>query len=234
MRPVVIFCFSPGDDPGHFAEWLDAAARPSRVVALHRGEPVPEDPRAFAGIGMMGGPMSVNDDLRWVAPMERLLRRAVDARVPVIGHCLGGQLLAKSLGAQVTRAARPEIGWIDVATCDAQADEWFGGRTGFTTFEWHYEGFALPEGATRVLTSAFHANQAYVVDGRHVGLQGHLEMTRAIARHWVRVSGDELPVQSSAAMQCAADILRDLDLRVASLNAVADSVYARWARGLAD
>jgi GMP synthase-like glutamine amidotransferase len=233
MRPVAIFRFSPGDEPGRFADWLDAAGRPWRLIALHAGEPVPDDARAFAGIGMMGGPMSVNDALPWVAPMEALLRDAVTAGVPVIGHCLGGQLLAKALGASVRRVAQPEIGWIDVQACAPAAGDWFGGRERFTTFEWHYEGFELPPGATRVLTNTFNANQAYVVDGRHIGIQGHVEMTRAIARHWVANSSDELPAESTPATQSAHDILRDLDARVEALNAVADDVYARWARGLA-
>lgn len=235
MRPVAIFRFSRGDEPGHFARWLDAHGRPWRLYALHDGDAVPVEPEAFAGIGMMGGPMSVNDALPWNAPMQSLLRRAVAARVPVIGHCLGGQLLAKALGACVDRAQTTEIGWIDVeATDDAAAQEWFGGQRRFTTFEWHYEAFALPPGARRVLTNAFNENQAYVIDGRHIGIQGHVEMTVEIARSWIALSGDELPPVATPSMQTATDILADLDARVAALNAVADAIYARWSRDLRD
>ena len=234
MRPVAIFRFSPGDEPGRFAQWLDANRRPWRLFALHEDPTVPSDAGAFAGIGMMGGPMSVNDPLPWVAPMEALLRDAVARGVPVVGHCLGGQLLAKSLGARVQRALTSEIGWIDVQVEDEPAArEWFGGARRFTTFEWHYESFDLPAGATRVLTNGFTPNQAYVVDGRHIGFQGHMEMTADIARSWVRLSGDELPAVSNASQQSAPDLLADLDNRVASLNRVADAVYARWAKGLA-
>ena len=96
--------------------------------ALDEGAPVPVDPRAFAGIALMGGPMSVNDALPWNAPLSALLRAAVDSEVPVIGHCLGGQLLAQALGAPVTRAPVAEIGWLDVDVCDRSAQrEWFGG-----------------------------------------------------------------------------------------------------------
>jgi GMP synthase-like glutamine amidotransferase len=232
MRPVLVFRFSSGDEPGRFAEWLDANGWPWRLVALDAGAAVPERVNGVAGIGMMGGPMSVNDALSWVAPMEALLREAVDNGVPVIGHCLGGQLLAKALGADVLRVSRPEIGWIDVEVCGAPAQEWFGGRAGFTTFEWHYEGFDLPRGATRVLTNGINANQAYVIDQRHIGFQGHVEVTPDIVRHWVSASGDELPVRSTSSMQTAADILRDLDARATALGAVADDVYARWSRGL--
>ncbi len=99
MRPVAIFRFSPTEGPGHFGEWLERHRVPHRIVALDHGEPVPDDVRAFAGIGMMGGPMSANDPLPWNAPLLALLREAVADDVPVIGHCLGGQLFAKALGA---------------------------------------------------------------------------------------------------------------------------------------
>ena len=235
MKPVGIFRFSPGDEPGRFAEWLDANRRPWRLHALHDGEPVPTDSTALAGIGMMGGPMSVNDALPWVAPMHALLRDAVDRGVPVIGHCLGGQLLAKSLGGTVGRARTTEIGWIDVEVPDSRiAREWFGGRERFTTFEWHYEAFTLPPGAERVLTNAFNENQAYVIDGRHIGFQGHIEMTSEIARSWIALSSDELPARATASTQPASEILRDLEARVGKLNNVADDVYKRWARNLAD
>jgi GMP synthase-like glutamine amidotransferase len=234
MRPVAIFRFSPGDEPGRFARWLEAHGVAWRLVALHDGEPVPVSAEAFAGIGMMGGPLSVNDALPWTAPMDALLRDAVAKEVPVIGHCLGGQLLAKALGAEVARARATEIGWIEVeATNTAVAQEWFGGRSRFTTFEWHYEAFELPPGAQRVLTNAFNANQAYVVDGRHIGFQGHVEMTAEIVRSWIALSSDELPATSTPSTQAAPDILAYLDVRVAALNTVADAVYARWAANLA-
>ena len=234
MRPVAIFRFSPGDEPGRCADWLDANGRPWRLHALHEGAPVPPNAAPFAGIAMMGGPMSVNDPLPWVAPMEALVRDAVARDVPVIGHCLGGQLLARALGARVARAPVAEIGWHDVDVVDDQAGaEWFGGRSRCVVFQWHYETFGLPPGARRVLANAAAPNQAFVVGDRHVGFQGHVEITAAIARAWVAQAGDELPARSTPTMQCAADLLCDLDARVAASNAVADGVYARWARHLA-
>jgi GMP synthase-like glutamine amidotransferase len=234
MLPIAIFRFSPTEGPAYFADWLDARGLPWRLVALDEGAPVPPDPNAFSGIGMMGGPMSVNDALAWTAPLVALLRDAVAAGIPVIGHCLGGQLLARALGAPVARAPVAEIGWLDVAVCDdAAGREWFGGRTAFTTFEWHYDAFALPAGATRVLTNAFNADQAYVIGDRHIGFQCHIEMTRALVESWLASGATELPASSSPAMQSAADIRRGLDVRLAVLHAVAGDIYARWARTLA-
>ena len=231
MKPVAIFRFSPTEGPGHFGVWLDARGIPRRLFALDRGESVPAASRAFAGIGMMGGPMSANDDLPWNTPLLGLIRDAVSADVPVIGHCLGGQLFAKSLGASVVRTTTPEIGWGDVDVPDAASNPWFGHRQRFRTFQWHYDTFALPQGAKRVLTNAFNPEQAFAL-GKHVGFQCHIEMTREMVESWCASGGDELPPRSTGAIQSKADILKDVDARLATLSRVADDVYAHWALGL--
>jgi len=232
-RPVAVLRFSPTEGPAYFAEWLDRRRIPWKLVPLDAGAAVPAEPREFAGIAMMGGPMSVNDALPWVEPVCNLLRESVALRVPVLGHCLGGQMLSKALGAPVTRAPVAEIGWVDVqATDDDARAKWFGGRDHFTTFQWHYDAFALPEGATRVLTNAFNKDQAYVVDDRHIGFQCHIEMTPNLVATWLASGADELPQKSSGAVQSADDIKRNLSARIDALHGVANDVYARWASGL--
>ena len=233
MLPIAIFRFSPTEGPGHFARWLDRRALPSKVVAIDEGAQVPADPRAFSGIAMMGGPMGVNDGLPWIAPLTALLRDAVAQRVPVLGHCLGGQLLASALGAPVARAQDAEQGWVDVTVSDAAAGrDWFGGRTAFTSFQWHYDAFAVPPGATRVAASDFESNQAFAVDGLHLGMQFHVEMTRDLIDSWLSTGSAELPARSSAARQSAADIRVGVAAHLDALSAVADDVYSRWAAGL--
>ena len=234
MRPIAIFRFSPTEGPAYFAEWLDAHGFAWELIALDAGASVPSDPRAFSGIAMMGGPMSAYDALPWIAPLGALLRDAVAAKVPVIGHCLGGQLLAQALGARVTRTAAPEIGWVEVSACnDDAAREWFGARAAFNAFQWHYDVFALPASATRVLTNAFNANQAFIVDERHIAFQCHIEMTRELTETWLESGAKELPVRSIPRLQSAADIRRDLDARIATLGRLAGDVYARWTQRLA-
>lgn len=234
MLPVAIFRFSPTEGPGYFSEWLDAHAIAWQLIALDRGEPVPADARAFAGIGMMGGPMGVNDDVRWMPPLHELVRAALAVDVPVLGHCLGGQLLASVLGAPVTRTATPEIGWGEVTVTDAAAaNAWFGGRKHFTTFQWHYDVFALPPGATRVLTNAFNPNQAYVL-GKHIGFQCHIEMTRELVDTWRRVGAAEIAGWRDPGIQSEAEMRSDLEARVSLLSGVADDVYTQWAKGLVE
>ncbi len=129
----------------------------------------------------------------------------------MIGHCLGGQLLAQALGARVRRTEVPEIGWIDVEATDAVAQHaWFGGRARFTPFQWHYDVFDLPSGATRVLTNRFNANQAYVIDDRHIGFQCHIEMTRDLVETWCRTGADEIAAPATPPRQSRDGILRDM------------------------
>ena len=233
MRPIAIFRFSETEGPAHFADWLDRRSLPWQLVAVDRGDPVPSDPHAFSGIGMMGGPMSATDSLAWIGPLSRLLRAAIDEDVPVIGHCLGGQLLAQALGARVRRTQVPEIGWIDVEATDAAAQRsWFGGRARFTPFQWHYDVFDLPAGATRVLTNAFNPNQAYVIGERHIGFQCHIEMTHDLVETWCRTGAKEIAAASTPHRQSRDEILRDMPARLAALQTVADGVYARWSQGL--
>jgi len=233
MRPVAILRFSPTEGPGRLGEWLDAHGLPRCMIALDAGEEVPTDAKAFSGIALMGGPMSANDPLPWNAQVLDLLRAAVKADVPVLGHCLGGQLFARALGAAVKRAATPEIGWGEVhATDGAGARKWFGGRQSFTMFQWHYDVFTLPSGATRLLTNAYDVEQGYAL-GKHIGFQGHIEMTCDMVETWCRSGAAELPAQTVGATQSRGDILADLDARLAALSEVADGVYAQWAKGLA-
>lgn len=232
MRPVAIFRFSSTEGPGRLAEWLDAHGLARRLIAIDEGEAVPSDARTFSGLALMGGPMSANDDLPWNAPLLRLLRGAVAADVPVLGHCLGGQLLARALGAEVMRTQRPEIGWGEVSVTDApEARSWFGRRDSFTTFQWHYEVFGLPQGATRVLTNHGNPEQAYA-KGMHIGFQSHIEMTRSMVETWCRTGAAELPASTVGATQSRSDILADVDARLSALARVADDVYAHWATGL--
>ena len=202
---------------------------------MDAGDAIPGNPREFSGLVFMGGPMSVNDDLPWIAPALGLIRSAADAGVPLLGHCLGGQLVAKALGGVVTRNPVKEIGWGTVEVLDnSTAEDWFGrGVRSFVSFHWHGETFSIPPGATRILSSAHCGNQAFAL-GPHLGMQCHVEMTPDLIRAWCREWEKE--VESLArrvpSVQAPAEMTDAIEEKTRTLNAVADRVYDRWLRGL--
>ncbi|HZZ94636.1 MAG TPA: type 1 glutamine amidotransferase [Usitatibacter sp.] len=236
MKPVAIFRFARTEGAGHFATFLAEHGQEFTLVRLDEGEPVPSEPAAFAGLGFMGGPMSANDELSWTQPVLRLMREAVASGVPVIGHCLGGQLLARALGGKVSRNPVVEIGWVPVTTERTPlAREWMGGVESFDAFQWHYDTFTLPPGAERIFTGATCANQAYVVGNRHLGMQCHVEVTAEMIDTWCRVGIDEIDDNfgKSPAVQDAVTIRSLMARKLAALSATAGGLYARWMQGLA-
>jgi len=204
------------------------------MIKVDTGEAVPSDPRAFSGLALMGGPMSVNDDLPWIAPVLQLVRNSVDAGVPVLGHCLGGQLMSAALGGAVSRNPVKEIGWGEVVVAGTTlAQRWFGhAAQSFVAFHWHGETFTIPPGAERVLTNRHCENQAFVL-GKHLGMQCHVEMTAEMIDAWCASGAREISRSHSPAVQSVAAIKCDLEPRLQALHRIADEVYALWIRGLA-
>jgi GMP synthase-like glutamine amidotransferase len=235
MKPVAIFRYTATEGPAYFAMYLDSRKISYQVIRIDAGEPVPADASAFSGVCCMGGPMSVNDDLPWIAPMLGLIRDAVKRDVPVLGHCLGGQLMAKALGAPVTRNPVKEIGWGRVEVLDPPvAKQWLGADLpSFLSFHWHGETFAVPEGATRIMASAACPNQAFVM-GKHFGMQCHVEMTEDLIRTWCHDWAKEVEALAGrvASVQTPAEMEQDIEKKVDALHAVADRIYDRWTTGL--
>ncbi len=234
MKPVAIFRHAPTEGPGYFAEFLDQHHIPWQLIRIDAGDAVPVDVGAYSGLVFMGGPMSVNDDLPWIPKVEGLIRQAVGRDVPVLGHCLGGQLLAKALGGVVVRNQVKEIGWGEVAVSNNDtARSWFGSMPGFEAFHWHGEMFNLPRGAAHLMASKYCPNQGFVL-GKHLGLQCHVEMTEQMIHEWCRLGADELrAAASSPAVQPAADIEAQVPQKLPQLHAAARRLYERWIQGLA-
>ncbi len=230
MKPVAIFRHSPGEGPGYFATFLEAHGISRELIRIDAGEPLPDTLQPFAGLCFMGGPMSVNDDLPWLPPLFELIRRAVSADIPIIGHCLGGQLMSKALGGSVTKNPVKEIGWGRVETTDAAAQDWLGDISAFDAFHWHGETFSVPIGATRILKSAWCENQAFVL-GPHLGMQCHVEMTEAMIRLWCRQWADECANPSSSVLT-PEQMMENVDARLTAMRVAADRLYTRWIAGL--
>jgi GMP synthase-like glutamine amidotransferase len=230
MKPVAIFRHSPGEGPGYFATFLDGHSVPWTLVKVDEGAPIPAAASDFAGLCFMGGPMSVNDDLPWLPPTFALIRQAVEENIPVIGHCLGGQLMSKAIGGAVTKNAAKELGWLKVSRDGPVRADWLGDIESFDAFHWHGETFAIPPGATRLLKSEFCANQAFVM-GPHLGLQCHVEMTAAMIRLWCRQWADERAAPG-VSVQTPEQMFERADERIAAMRLAADRLYGRWIAGL--
>ena len=236
MKPVAIFRYARTEGPGHFATFLAEHGLHFRLVRLDEGEPVPESCEDFSGLGFMGGPMSANDEYAWTGPVLDLMRCAVAEGVPVIGHCLGGQMLSRALGGVVGLNPVKEIGWVPVKIEESRlAARWFGGGPrGFTTFQWHQDTFSIPPGGERILTGQHCVNQAYVVDDRHLGMQCHVEVTAEMIDTWCTVGITDIDEAygKSPAVQDAASIRGDIPKNLPALSTTATRLYTRWIENL--
>lgn len=234
MGPVAIFRHSPTEGPGHFSTFLEKHSIDWTLVKIDAGEALPASAREFSGLVFMGGPMSANDALPWIPGALRLIRAAAEQQIPVLGHCLGAQLMSKALGGTVGANPCKEIGWgrVDVAAGE-QARDWFGDTRSFLAFHWHGETFTLPPGAVCIASSPHCANQAFVL-GRHLGLQCHVEMTAQMVRDWCETGKEELLHCACPTVQGAREIQSHSGARISTLNTVAERLYQRWIGGLKD
>ena len=234
MKPVAIFRHSPTEGPGYFATYLDSRDLSWQLIALDRGEAVPTRSEEFSGLVFMGGPMSVNDDLPWIAPVLELIREAVAADVPVLGHCLGGQLMSKALGGSVGRHPIKEIGWGEIEVADnPQARAWFGpGLKRFESFHWHGESFTIPPGGVRIMGNRHCENQGFVV-GKNLGMQCHVEMTEQLIESWCDSGAEEIAGSPARpAVQSAEQMTSRMQEKIVAMRRVADRLYERWTEGL--
>lgn len=234
MKPVIIFRFASIEGPGFLADFLDAQKISWQLVKVDQGEALPATVADYSGVVLMGGPMSVNDDLLWIPSVLQLIREAVTADIPVLGHCLGGQLISKALGAFVGENPVKEIGWAPLmVTRNEAAQYWLGDIETFNGFHWHGETFSLPAQAVHLLSSRYCENQAYAI-GKHLALQCHIEMTPEMVQNWCEAGAEELKSASSPTVQQAETMLENLPLHCFFLNKVAARIYGQWIKGLAN
>ena len=233
MKPVAIFRHIPNEGAGYFADFLNQHAIPWELIRIDEGDPVPQNARDYSGLVFMGGPMSVNDDLPWILFVLPLIRDAFAQDIPLLGHCLGAQLISKALGGVVVKNPVKEIGWerVEVSGNDI-AHEWFGDIRSFDSFHWHGETFSLPQGAVPLLSGAHCENQAYAI-GKHLALQCHVEMTGNMISEWCEAGKQELADSAnSPAVQSAQEMQAQKQAKLPELHRVATQLYRHWMHGL--
>ncbi len=152
-------------------------------------EPLPT--KDFELIVILGAPESVNDDLPYLLAEQNLIQNNVDKNVPVLGICLGSQLIAKTFGASVYAGSKKEIGFYHDLMISNNSKLFHGFKNPFTVFHWHGDTFDLPDGAVRLVSSESYLNQAFQYKSA-VGIQFHLEVNTQMVNLWLDNTEEKL------------------------------------------
>jgi GMP synthase-like glutamine amidotransferase len=184
----------PFEGPARLADWCQERSHNLRCLPVYSGLQLP-DPDSFDWLWILGGPMSVHDERMhpWLAPEKRFLRRLLATDRPMLGICLGAQLISQCMGGEVRGNPQREIGWFPLRLDDAQGLPLRSLPGSFTAMHWHGETFSLPPGCLRLAHSEACANQGFVnPDATLAGLQCHLEWDRPTAEALFEHAADDL------------------------------------------
>ncbi|HMP73848.1 MAG TPA: gamma-glutamyl-gamma-aminobutyrate hydrolase family protein [Kiritimatiellia bacterium] len=191
--PCAILQHVPFEGPAGIETWLAAHHHPYTITRLYQSAPLPH-PETIDLLILLGGPMSVNDEQihPWLIDEKALIRRLIADGKPVLGICLGAQLIAAALGARVYPGPQKEIGWFPVHAIHHQHPSAFTFPPSTLAFHWHGETFDLPPHAIHLASTPACPNQAFQIGDRVIGLQFHLETTPESARALVHHGRHEL------------------------------------------
>ncbi|MFA5181228.1 MAG: gamma-glutamyl-gamma-aminobutyrate hydrolase family protein [Syntrophales bacterium] len=220
----------PFEGLGSIEPWLEAAGYEITNTRLFEAAGLP-DPAMIDMLVVMGGPMSVNDEDKfpWLAQEKRFIRAAINYGTPVLGICLGAQLIASAMGAMVYRNSVKEIGWFPIQGVSTNDRSAFSFPPSVEVFHWHGETFDLPSGAIHLASSEGCENQAFQLGRSVMGLQFHLETTPAAARAIISNCRDELI--PSKYIQTEEEILSAKPERYKSINKLMSDVLSFLQRG---
>jgi hypothetical protein len=232
VKPVLILQHQVPENAAYLTTWLNQHVVPYHIANAGAGELFPTSIEPYSALAVMGGGISANDSLPSNRAAEILILQAMYRDIPVIGHCLGGQLMSRALGGVITASPQPEIGWQSIAYEDTPlTKEWFGDSPTDTVIQWHYESFSVPTGATRVAASPACPNQAWSI-GPHLAMQFHIEINEAKIDSWVH---EDDPKWADArnrynSVQDKITILNGIPYHLAQHQATADRIYSNWLR----
>jgi GMP synthase (glutamine-hydrolysing) len=193
-KPVLIVQHAQHEHPAVIRRALDCQGIESIWLHPYRGERYPALSE-ISGLISLGGPMSSNDEKGhpWIPEELKLLRASVEAGMPTVGVCLGGQLMSRALGGEVGRNKIAEVGWFPIQVNAAGAEDRILGAAGTNplVYHWHYETFSLPDGAELLASSSGCPRQAYRIGEHAYGFQFHPEADHQLVHEWLALQGIE-------------------------------------------
>jgi GMP synthase-like glutamine amidotransferase len=229
---VLVVQHAPHSSLGAYGEVLAARGDETLWVRCHLGEPPPRSPAGFDAIVSLGAELSLCDPNLpdWVHAELRLLRRALDAGVPVWGICFGAQLLAAAAGGRVWRGQAPEVGFHPLhAAPDAPSDPVFRVLAPIQPmFHWHGDGFDVPPAATRLAFSDAYPGQAFAAGPLAYGVQFHAEATLELIRGWLGLPATRDQLERAGGEGAAERLLADAGRHLAEVNRTARALIAAW------
>jgi GMP synthase (glutamine-hydrolysing) len=153
---------------------------------------IPTDLISYSGIVILGGPMSVYDNYDYLKDQQKLIRKAVDMKIPTLGICLGSQLIAEAMGGKVYPGNLKEIGWCDIEITENGSRDIFNGITTLKNkvFQWHGDSFQLPDSAI-ILAKSDTYIQAFRINTA-IGIQFHIEVNESMIEEWIKVYSKEI------------------------------------------
>jgi GMP synthase (glutamine-hydrolysing) len=232
MKRILVFQHVPYEPLGTLNPQLKAAGFRIRYVNFSREPQARPSLDGYHGLVVLGGPMSANHGERYPHLLTEiaLIREAVESGMPVLGICLGAQLLACALGARVRRSTQPEIGWHEVLLSrDAEADPLMRHlNQAKKIFQWHSDTFDLPRGAIHLAGSDVCANQAFRFGESAYGLQFHLEVDEKLIRRWLNVPAHQHEIQALGGELVPEQILGDTDTHILRNELVARQVFGEF------
>ncbi|MBI2485780.1 MAG: gamma-glutamyl-gamma-aminobutyrate hydrolase family protein [Deltaproteobacteria bacterium] len=188
----------------------------------------------ISGLIILGGPMNVyeTDKYAFLKMEDRLIKETVEKDMPILGICLGAQLIAKALGARVMKNKEKEIGWYPLSiTEEASKDKLFKHfKTEETVFQWHGDTFEIPEGAVHLAKSPLCLNQAFRYSTNVYGLQFHIEVTQEMVSEWLNVTENKEEVMSLKGKIEPEAIKEKGPQFIANLNSLAEKVFNEFCR----
>lgn len=190
MRKEIIALQHIGiEGPGTMGDFFNSTAWRLLILDVSNGDALPENLEDIQAVISLGGPMNVyeEDKYPFLKDEDDFLRKAVREEIPVLGICLGAQLLAKACGAKVRKASVEEIGWKKVNLTEAaRGDPLFQGLySPLNVFQWHQDSFEIPEGGLHLAESQACRNQAFRFGRNAYGLQFHMEVTTEMLESWI-------------------------------------------------